>query len=190
MGKKRAMDSGHITESDLAKREEKRKRREAFKEMMEHRLDYVSKDLDEIIKDGHDMTNYYYIRPVRVSNSPTVYYNDVEELDDEISVMAEYLEEYALPILKKYFHPDLSCNARRISFDDDPKGRMLKGFAFHLNHNFFEADQILGVCSDLREKASQEEDGLIRVFCLRLAARLEKMIEDNRKADVISVMGP
>ncbi len=168
----------------------KRKRNEAFKKMMENRLDYVSKDLDEIIKDGHDITNYYYIRPARVSLSSTIYYNDVAEMDDEVSVMAEYFEEYALPILREHFDPHLIYNEKRISYDDDPDGRLLKGFSFFLNYNFFLFDQVSAACMEMREKAVRENDSLIKDFYIKLAVRLEKMLEHNVEADVISVMAP
>lgn len=95
-----------------------------------------------MVLSGHDLGNSYWIRPVKVQDEGHIYLSEVEELNPEISVPAEYVNGIVFEIFKKHLDMELTYNKRRVRFDYDPNGQKVIGFGVDMIHNFYDAEHI------------------------------------------------
>ena len=66
-----------------------------------------------VVMQGHDFGNSYWIRPVKISNAEQIYFDEVEELNPEISVPAEHVDGILFEIFKRYLDMDFTASVMR-----------------------------------------------------------------------------
>lgn len=103
-----------------------------------------------IVLSGHDSGDSFWIRPVEIEDTEEqIYLNEVEELDDELSIPSEYVSGVVLEIFKRYLDMELSYNKRRIRFDYDSNGKGVNSFGMDMVHNFYDAEHVERIASNL-----------------------------------------
>ena len=110
------------------------------------------------IVDGHDSSSYFWIMPVRIIDySNTNKIDNVAEMRSaEISIEEDDVAQYLTPFLYKHYDDELEANKQRIEghwIDDDGNEQTdaVRGFEWHLTHNYFTFDSMVKILKDITD---------------------------------------
>ena len=113
------------------------------------------------IVDGHDISSYFWIMPVRVLD-----YSNTDEIDNvaemrsaEISIEEDDVAQYLTPFLYKYFDKDLDANKHRIEADN---------FEWYLTHNFYTYESINDILADIKDTVDALSTGRVTEYTTQL----------------------
>lgn len=173
----------------------------------------------EIIE-GHDSGGYCWLQPAKVCIKERIDWDDIQELDDEISIDDIPVGCFLSYFLEKYFKRDLVYNANRVLLDYESHNHV----EWNLVNNFYTYECMEKMLEEIEkaveklqsnqveiikkayiqyfelwwkdikdryaDEAYLEEKEVIKDFLERFIARIRKMMEDNADVDLISFMGP
>lgn len=103
----------------------------------------------EIIE-GHDTSSYFWFRPVILKEKGKILYDEVVELEEEISIEEGDVECFLSYFLYKYFDKNLTYNKRRY---EQGMG-YISNFEWYLTHNFYTYDVLAEMIKEIDEVAA------------------------------------
>lgn len=89
------------------------------------------------IKENHDSGGYFWIRPVKIEHVSKITWDNVEELNEEISIEEGDVDCFLAYFFYKYFDGELFYNKNRFEGEE-----YIKGFQWYLTFNFFTYETI------------------------------------------------
>lgn len=102
------------------------------------------------IKEGHDYSSYFWIRPVTIKLGEKIrYYDNVTELDEVISIEEGDVECFLRYFFYNHFDNELIFNKRRY---EDGLG-YIDGFEWYLTYNFYTYERIRAMAEDINKTA-------------------------------------
>lgn len=102
------------------------------------------------IVEGHDSSSYFWFRPVILKDTGKILWDEVVELEEEISIEEGDIDCFLSYFLYKYFDVDLTYNKRRYEYD---MGN-ISDFEWYLTHNFYTYDTLNEMVKEIEEVAS------------------------------------
>ncbi|MCM1048248.1 MAG: hypothetical protein NC433_07475 [Clostridiales bacterium] len=102
----------------------------------------------EIIE-GHDTSSYFWFRPVILKEKGKILYDEVIELEEEISIEEGDVECFLSYFLYKYFDKNLTYNKRRY---EQGMG-YISDFEWYLTYNFYTYDTLTEMIKEIDEVA-------------------------------------
>lgn len=99
------------------------------------------------IVEGHDSSSYFWFRPVILKDTGKILWDEVVELEEEISIEEGDIDCFLSYFLYKYFDVDLTYNKRRYEYD---MGN-ISDFEWYLTHNFYTYDTLNEMVKEIEE---------------------------------------
>ena len=108
------------------------------------------------IFEGHNPSSYFWIMPVVLHKEFDIFLDDVERVNDEISIEEDSIYSFLYYFYIRYFDDDLAINQERIMcFDKNVVDghHHLPGFDPNLEYNFYTYDTIKLMLDDILNTA-------------------------------------
>ena len=102
------------------------------------------------IKEGHDCSSYFWIRPVRVEPKDKITWKDVEEMEEEISIEESDVECFLAYFFYKHFDKELLYNKNRYEWSED---EFITHFEWWLTDNFYTYERMRNMLEDITQTA-------------------------------------
>ena len=102
------------------------------------------------IKEGHDCSSYFWIRPVRVEPKDKITWDDVEEMEEEISIEESDVECFLAYFFYKHFDKELLYNKNRWEWSED---EFITHFEWWLTDNFYTYERMRNMLEDITQTA-------------------------------------
>ena len=139
---------------------------------------------------GHDYGNSYWICPVILPESGLIgsVMGVVKEVDEEISIPAEFAEALLYPVFVEYFDEDLDANKKRVDHmemtdEHEAKPVLVKRFDNCLTYNFYTYESVGMLLDKIAEYADSLDHGNLESIDLKTRQGIETLYDgDDEKA--------
>ncbi len=171
------------------------------------------------IQEGHNGGSYFWFRPVTFKNPDKIGYDDIVELEEEFSIEEEDIWHFLSYFFFKYYDANLVYNKNRYDACAEFEWYLTHNFFTYdtickmvdeilIVSDMLEKDYNNPKLNDIKERFSiyymtsqddidhENKDAIqnhifvVIDFYKRFTKRIIKMMESNKNANVISIMGP